>query len=133
MDPIEIPGSIREDFWQAVWQIVRQIPAGKVATYGQIAARIPLPDGSLPDHFLAYRARWVGQAMAACPKDVPWQRVVNSQGKISARHGADEQRRLLEQEGVSFDARDRIDLRRFGWQPGIAGEDDPIPSQPSLF
>ncbi|MDO9349360.1 MAG: MGMT family protein [Anaerolineales bacterium] len=72
-----------------VWDIVRQIPAGKVATYGQIAALIPPPGGMpLPD-YLAFEARWVGGAMAACPPDVPWQRVINAQGKISLRPGAE--------------------------------------------
>jgi methylated-DNA-protein-cysteine methyltransferase-like protein len=55
--------------------------------------------------------------MAACPPDVPWQRVINAQGKISPRPGAQEQRRLLEQEGVIFDAKDRVDLERYGWEP----------------
>ena len=60
--------------------------------------------------YAAYRARWAGGAMAACPDDVPWQRVINSQGKISERPGAEHQRELLEQEGVGFDARDKVDL-----------------------
>nr|MBX2868072.1 MGMT family protein [Acidiferrobacterales bacterium] len=46
--------------------------------------------------------RWVGDAMAACPDDIPWQRVVNSQGKISRKTNADEQQRLLQQEGHMF-------------------------------
>jgi len=65
--------------------------------------------------FASFGARWVGGAMAACPEGVPWQRVINSQGKISARQGAREQRQLLEAEGVTFDARERVDLSRFGW------------------
>lgn len=112
---IEIPPTVRDDFFQTVWKIVRQIPTGKVATYGQIAGYIPAPQGILPDDHLANRARWVGHAMAASPGDVPWQRVINAQGKISARQGAHEQRKLLEEEGVIFDTRDRINLDRFGW------------------
>jgi len=58
--------------------------------------------------------------MALAPDTVPWQRVINSQGKISARPGAgpEQQRQLLEGEGVVFDARDRVDLKAYGWQPG---------------
>ena len=72
---------------------------------------------SLAD-YRPWGARWVGAAMAACPQDVPWQRVVNSQGKISlpGEGGQIEQRLLLEQEGVVFDERGRIDLKRFGWE-----------------
>ena len=53
--------------------------------------------------------------MAACPEDVPWQRVINSQGRISLRPGSENQRRLLEEEGVEFNASDRVDFARFGW------------------
>ena len=102
-------------FKSMVWKIARLIPTGKVATYGQIAAFIPAPEGASPEEYQAARARWAGQAMAECPPDVPWQRVINAQGMISPRRGAEEQRRLLEAEGVPFDARRRIDLARFGW------------------
>jgi methylated-DNA-protein-cysteine methyltransferase-like protein len=54
--------------------------------------------------------------MAACPSDVPWQRVLNSQGRVSLRPGGAEQRRLLEEEGVVFDSRDRVDLKVYGWK-----------------
>jgi methylated-DNA-protein-cysteine methyltransferase related protein len=98
-----------------VWDIVRQIPQGKVSTYGQIAAMIPPPgDLNLRD-YEAFGARWVGGAMAGCPADVPWQRVINSQGKISLRRGAEQQRQLLEAEGVHFDERERLDLALYGW------------------
>jgi len=64
----------------------------------------------------AYRARWAGQAMAESPADVPWQRVINSQGKISLKTDLQvRQRRLLEAEGVTFDDRDRVDMARYGW------------------
>ena len=86
-----------------VWEIVRQIPPGKVATYGQIAAMISPPGGMADHDYASWGARWVGGAMAACPQDVPWQRVINSQGKISLRRGSQEQRALLESEGVMFD------------------------------
>ncbi len=131
---LELPANARDLFFPIVWKIVRQIPPGRVSTYGQIAGYIPAPEGVLPDDYLANRARWVGHAMAACPEDVPWQRVINSQGKISTRQGAKEQRRLLEAEGVVFDARERVDLKRFGWrgpsadwlrQNGLSTPDEP--------
>jgi methylated-DNA-protein-cysteine methyltransferase-like protein len=101
-----------------VWDIVRQIPAGIVSTYGQIASMLPPPDGVEPPQFDRLGARWVGSAMSAVPNgsDVPWQRVINSQGMISQRPGAQHQRDLLEAEGVLFDDHDRVDLARFGWE-----------------
>ena len=113
---LELPPTARDAFFETVWKIVRQVPPGKVSTYGQIAGYIPTPPGILPDDHLANRARWVGHAMAASPGDVPWQRVINAQGKISSRQGSHEQRKLLEAEGIVFNARERIDLKRFGWQ-----------------
>jgi methylated-DNA-protein-cysteine methyltransferase-like protein len=67
--------------------------------------------------------------MAACPDDVPWQRVINSQGKISERSGAEKQRQLLEEEGVLF-VKDKVDMKKYGWKgPDEADE----PRQESLF
>jgi len=104
-----------------VWEIVRHVPPGRVTTYGQIARMIP-PPGDMPQRsYDVFGPRWVGGAMAACPADVPWQRVINSKGEISQRPGAEEQRRLLEEEGVEFNARGRIDLARFGWNPENTG------------
>lgn len=105
-------------FNRAVWQQVRAIPRGLVATYGQIAKLIGLPEGVAPDTYRAFGARWVGAAMSACPDDVPWQRVLNAKGEISLK--GEMQRRLLEAEGVEFDAKRRVDLKRFGW----AGPDE---------
>ena len=115
MNDLELPPGERDAFYQAVWKIVRQIPRGKVSTYGQVAGYIRTPPGIAPEEYKAYRARWAGAAMSACPPDVPWQRVINSQGKISLRQGAEHQRHLLDEEGVMFDARDRVDLKQFGW------------------
>ena len=103
-------------FKNQVWEIVRQVPPGKVTTYGQIAGLIPPPGGMDPKSYLAFGPRWVGGAMAACPPDVPWQRVINSQGKISPRPGAEEQHALLEAEGVEFDERGRVDLKKYKWE-----------------
>lgn len=116
-------------YYQQVWELVRQIPRGRVATYGQIAKMLAPPMGVDFESYKAFAPRWVGGAMAACPDDVPWQRVINSQGKISERPGAERQRQLLEQEGVEFDAKDRVDLKRYGW----SGGEDEAASQPSLF
>src|SRR5258705_3525879 len=101
-------------FQAQVWDITRQVPRGRVATYGQIAAMIPPPGAMSPKDYQAFGARWVGGAMAACPDDVPWQRVINAQGKISPRPGAERQRLLLEEEGVAFDERGKIDFDSFG-------------------
>ena len=96
-----------------IYAVVRRIPRGRVATYGQIAKLARVPG----------QARLVGYAMFALPRPttVPWHRVINAQGRISVRGdgggAALRQRILLEREGVSFDARDRIPLETFGWKP----------------
>jgi methylated-DNA-protein-cysteine methyltransferase-like protein len=111
-------------FNEQVWAIVRQIPSGRVLAYGQVAQRIPPPGGMDPKNYLAFGARWVGGAMAACPPDVPWWRVVNAKGEISPRSGADEQQVRLRAEGVVFDERGRIDMKRFSWEaPGEARQE----------
>jgi len=113
-------------FYAQVWELVRQIPPGKVATYGQIAYLLPPPPGVDFDTYRAFGPRWVGGAMAACPEDVPWQRVINAKGEISQRPGADKQRELLEEEGVIFSDKGRVDLKKFEWEPGK-------PDQPTLL
>ena len=93
------------------YDVVRTVPEGRVTTYGTVAALAGLPG----------RARQVGYALAALPDDhdVPWHRVVNARGEISARAGGSTfetiQHTLLRSEGVAFDARGRIDLERYGW------------------
>ena len=108
----------REEFNQQVWALVRQIPPGKVSTYGQIASFLPPPAGMDPKSYLAFGARWVGGAMAACPQGVPWQRVINAQGKISLRPGGggSNQREMLEEEGIVFDDHDRVNLKVYAWK-----------------
>jgi len=95
------------DTHRRILSIVRLIPRGQVASYGQIAGCIP---GATP--------RLVGYALhgSGAREDVPWQRVINSKGAISPHAGSAEQRRLLEEEGVIFTAADRIDMTRFGWR-----------------
>jgi methylated-DNA-protein-cysteine methyltransferase-like protein len=95
-------------FARAVHALVRRIPVGRVATYGQVAALLAAPRA----------ARAVGTAMRHCPAGVPWHRVVNHRGGISLRGGGEgmlTQRLLLEAEGVRF-VRGRIDLRRHRWR-----------------
>jgi methylated-DNA-protein-cysteine methyltransferase related protein len=95
-----------------IYAVVRRIPRGRVATYGQVAEL-----AGLPGH-----ARQVGYAMAALPSGtgVPWHRVLNAGGMVSRRKYPGEelsQRRLLEREGVKFDARGRVDLKLVRWRP----------------
>jgi len=113
----------RQHFNERVWELVRRIPPGRVATYGQIALMLAPPEGIDSPKYQAFGARWVGGAMAGCPDDVPWQRVINSQGKISERPGAERQRVLLEAEGVHF-VNDRVDLKQYGWK-GFEGANQP--------
>jgi methylated-DNA-protein-cysteine methyltransferase-like protein len=119
----------QQAYYEQVWSLVRQIPAGKVASYGQIALMLPPPNGIEFEAYKAFGPRWVGGAMAACPDDVPWQRVINSQGKISDRPGSEKQRQLLEAEGIVF-IKDKVDMKKYGWH-GL--DKDSNPNQPSLF
>ena len=98
---------------QRIHAVVRKIPRGRVATYGQIAAL-----AGIPGH-----ARQVGYALHALPSDstVPWHRVINARGEVSRRKvpGSElSQRMLLEREGIRFDARGRVDLGKVGWRRG---------------
>jgi methylated-DNA-protein-cysteine methyltransferase-like protein len=111
------PSPDRMAHFELVWELVRQIPSGKVCTYGRIAGYLPPPKGMSIRAYEVRGARMVGGAMAACPGDVPWQRVINSQGKVSLRQGGggEVQRELLIEEGVIFDSKDRIDLEVYLW------------------
>jgi methylated-DNA-protein-cysteine methyltransferase-like protein len=100
-------------YFQQAIAMVKRIPKGEVTSYGQIAL---LVSGTVRG------ARVVGYALAALSeeesKTVPWWRVVNAQGRISASHAhmnAARQRTLLEAEGVVFNADDRIDFSKYGW------------------
>jgi methylated-DNA-protein-cysteine methyltransferase related protein len=93
-----------------VHRLVRRIPRGRVATYGQLAAMLGVPRA----------ARAVGTVMARCPADLPWHRVVNARGAISPRRrmsGMLTQRIRLAQEGVPL-TRGRVRLDRCRWQHG---------------
>jgi methylated-DNA-protein-cysteine methyltransferase-like protein len=101
--------------YEKIYEIVRQIPNGKVATYGQVAELANLPG----------RARLVGYALfrVAPDAEIPWHRVINAKGEISespVRYGNDHlQRSLLEAEGIQFDARGRISLQIYLWRSSI--------------
>ncbi len=104
---------MQPNFFERVYRIVRQIPRGQVASYGQIAVLLGHPQA----------ARTVGWALNALSPtqaaEVPWQRVINSAGRISTARAdlsADVQRALLEDEGVVFNARGYVDWRQFGWE-----------------
>ncbi len=98
-----------KDTYQRIWRVVEKIPKGRVSTYGQVATEAGFPG----------QARLVGYALHALPpfSGVPWQRVINAQGRISfpkeSRSFA-RQERLLKEEGIRFVA-GRIDLHKFGW------------------
>lgn len=128
-----VPANVNEPGYnERVFGIVRRIPAGHVMTYGQLAEI--LGEG--------YTARTVGFAMHAADDTVPWHRVINAQGACSTGRvllPLNKQQRLLEAEGIEFDARDRCDLGRYRWTPEEARDgggdevDDNGNAQPSLF
>jgi methylated-DNA-protein-cysteine methyltransferase-like protein len=98
--------------YDLIYDVVRQIPYGKIVSYGQIAGIVG-----------RCSAQMVGFALAALANnseatDVPWQRVVNSQGKISPHGfgvGSGMQHSLLEEEGIEFGLENIIDFEKFGW------------------
>lgn len=99
------------ELYKKIWSVISDIPEGKVATYGQIAKFAGL----------GKNARIVGYALNKLPdnSNVPWHRVINSQGKISIRTGDiyhKIQKSLLEKEGIIFE-NGKIDLKRYGWKP----------------
>ncbi len=106
--------------WERVYRVVRRIPPGRVASYGQVAAIAGMPRA----------ARQVGYALHALAfeSDVPWHRVVNARGEISARGPSETaplQQSRLESEGIAFAPSGRVDLGRFGWRPrGAAASAD---------
>ena len=110
-------------YYEMVWEQVRQIPYGKVATYGQIAKMLLPPQGVEIESYNAFGPRCVGGAMANCPEDVPWQRVINSKGEISQRPGAQRQKEMLIAEGVFFNEKGRIDLKKYGWSGSDLGDE----------
>ncbi len=98
-----------DDADERIWQVVAQIPRGRVATYGQVAALAGLPRGG----------RRVGRAMAQLPQGsaLPWHRVINAAGRTAIPGaGGERQRRLLRAEGVMF-VNGKVNLQRWRWCP----------------
>ena len=98
--------------WEKIYSVVKQIPCGRVASYGQIA--------TLAGYY--GQARQVGYALHAVPSDdIPWHRVINAQGKISLNFdmGGAVQRKLLEDEGVTFSSAGVVSMRDYQWSPKI--------------
>jgi methylated-DNA-protein-cysteine methyltransferase-like protein len=100
--------------YDRIYAVVRQIPPGAVATYGQVAELAGLVGKPRLVGYALYRVDMANS-------DIPWQRVVNAKGEIShspLRQGTDYlQRAILEAEGITFDTQDKIDLKRYRWHP----------------
>ena len=94
-----------DGFFPAVYEVVRQIPRGRVMSYGQIARLLGFPRA----------ARQVGWAMRKCPDELPWQRVIKADGAIAGGGYAELRRALLEAEGVPFLPDGRVDLPACRW------------------
>ncbi len=101
----------QKPFTTAVIDIIRSIPAGKIATYGGIASMAGNPRA----------ARQVARILHSCSEKegLPWWRVVNREGRIALKEewAYSEQAELLEGEGIEFSAADRIDMSRYEWRP----------------
>ena len=92
-------------FFKQVYEIVKQIPYGKVISYGEIAKLLGRPRA----------AREVGRAMRFCPEDLPWQRVVMADGSIAGGNYAEMRKAILESEDVSFLPDGRVDMKSHRW------------------
>ncbi|RHX82268.1 MGMT family protein [Leptospira yasudae] len=108
--------SSETSFFKEVYALVKKVPRGKVTSYGRIAALLGKPRAS----------RAVGYALNALSKGqeqkVPWQRVINGQGKISFRGDTGRsilQKKMLEDEGIRFNSAETVDLKVFGWPDTI--------------
>jgi methylated-DNA-protein-cysteine methyltransferase-like protein len=103
--------NIEQGFYERVVRFIRSVPAGKVATYGQIADYAGNPRAAREVAYILHSS--------SEKEGLPWQRVINSKGSISLKRGRgyELQKKMLEDEGVVFDGEDRVDLARFRWQP----------------
>jgi len=100
-----------DSFSRRVKELIKRIPKGKVATYGQIAAYAGNPRA-------ARQVVWILHSSSGKEK-LPWHRVINSKGRISLKpnYGYEIQRELLRKEGIEFDENDTVDLDRYLWSP----------------
>lgn len=117
---------MRETFSERVLKLIQKIPTGKVATYGQIAALAGKPQGS----------RAVAWLLHSCSEShrLPWQRVLNSKGKISFPAGSKEHRKqkmLLKDEGVVFTKNETLDLSLYQWKKAVSKKKDQ--TKPQMF
>lgn len=100
-----------ESFSQRVKKVIKNIPPGKVATYGQVAFMAG---------YFGYAKQVAYVLHSSSTKDkLPWHRVINARGRISLQpgRGFEKQKLLLQEEGVEFDEKNRIDMDRFQWDP----------------
>jgi methylated-DNA-protein-cysteine methyltransferase related protein len=105
---------VKQNFSQNVYKVVRMIPSGMVASYGQVALYVGVPRA----------ARQVGWALSQLKGDdpVPWWRVVNNKGRISIKastYSAEEQRQLLIQEGLSINKNFGFNIEKYRFRPGL--------------
>lgn len=110
------PSAAADGMYRAMRAIVAQIPSGSVMSYGAVARA-----AGYPRH-----ARMVARALSGATEALPWHRVINAQGVVPARglDGEDDlQRMLLEEDGLVFDSRGRIDMARHAWHPQSDGDD----------
>lgn len=98
-----------KSFYERVIDIIKNIPEGRVATYGQVARYAGNPRASRQVAYILHSSTE--------RESLPWHRVINSKGSISLRqkHGYELQKQMLEKEGITFDDRNRVDLECFGW------------------
>lgn len=110
----EIRSCMTTLFYQRVKHIIKRIPKGKVATYGQIAALAG-------NHRAARQVAWILHSSSE-KESLPWHRIVNSQGEISLKpnYGYEVQEALLRKESIEFDQDGRIDLNEYLWKPSMA-------------
>ncbi|MBA7541057.1 DNA base-flipping protein [subsurface metagenome] len=100
-----------KSFYQKVIAIIKNIPEGKVATYGQIATYAGNPRAARQVSYILHSS--------SRKENLPWHRVINSKGSISLKpgHGYELQKQMLKKEGITFQENDCIDLKRFLWIP----------------
>lgn len=103
--------NIEKSFYERVVKFIKSIPRGKVATYGQVADYAGNPRAAREVAYILHSS--------SDKEGLPWQRVINSKGKISMKpgHGYEMQKKMLEDEGIVFGEDDRVDFERFLWQP----------------